>query len=406
MSSVNRILVDINHVGNDVTHVRDTFLNRLDGGGQACLEAANVTQATNRDFPQLISTIRDALVAMGNFHASRADSLQNATAIIETCASILGEDVNQVTIDDWQSLVIIIPFIITPSLLLVGVSAAWFDVNLPKFRRFLTWCVLPIFVLQAIFAYSLSSAMMISASANADFCSGGQLQTPDGTVKNILLNLGYTEGDFVWQILTYYIDQCSNNSPFDFLTTFQSTAVTAMNAMSEWILALGDADTVALSDPCRNDVDFLSDATGIIKDNLQVLITGVTDLLYLLRCDTMVRLYTYATYSGACAYSITGVTWAFSTFCVVGFMGLLMITLRSSWLMDDLESIIANLPGPDMGNQKYDPSDDDEVDEYGGYTGYDENNDSFKDLMDSTKDLNTSFEGGPDRFDEEPVDGH
>jgi hypothetical protein len=400
------ILVDINHVGNDVTNVRNTFLNRLDGGGQECLVDTNVTQATNRDFSQLIDMIRNDLEAMGNFRPSKFDALQNATAIIETSSTIVTEDVNQVTIDDWQSLIIIIPYIITPSLFLLGVSAAWFDVNLPKFRRFLSWGVLPIFVLQAIFAYSLSSAMMISASANADFCSGGQLQTPDETVKNILVNLGYTQVDLVGQILTYYIDQCSTNSPFDFLAAFQSTAGTAMDAISEWTLALGDADTVALSDTCRNDVDFLTDATGIIQDNLHVLVTSVADLLYLLRCDTMVRLYTYATYHGICTYSITGITWAFSTFCIVGFMGLLMITLRSSWLMDDLESIVANLPGPDMSKQKYDLSDDDEVDEYGGYTGYDENNDSFKDLMGPTKGLETSFEGGPDRFDEEPVHGH
>ena len=51
-------------------------------------------------------------------------------------------------------------------------------------------------------------------------------------------------------------------------------------------------------------------------------------------CDAIVILpiYTSTFYDGTCKYSITGVTWTFASFLVLGVMGMLMIMFRSSWL--------------------------------------------------------------------------
>ena len=100
------------------------------------------------------------------------------------------------------------------------------------------------------------------------------------------------------------------------------------------------------------------------------------DALNILRCDNIVTLYTYPVYDGSCTYSINGVTWAFASFTVVGFMGLIMMMLRSSWLLDVDESNVFDATGygADARNKGEEEYNDHGEDHYGDdnneYEGY------------------------------------
>ena len=44
-----------------------------------------------------------------------------------------------ISLGDWQALVILIPYILVPVLLLVGVILAWLNIDVPRVRGLLTW---------------------------------------------------------------------------------------------------------------------------------------------------------------------------------------------------------------------------------------------------------------------------
>lgn len=393
MADFNLILSDVKQVGSNVTKVRDTFFNRLASGGKQCLENDVLEQETNRDYSELINTIREALAGLGNGEPDNLEAWQNSTEYIQESAAAVNDDVENVDIGDWQSLIIIIPYIIIPSVLLVGVCAAWFEIDIPYLRCVLSWLILPIFVLQVIFAYALSSGILIAASANGDFCSGGESKTPDGTVNDILVKLGYSRDDLVVAIINWYIGQCTSNNPFEVLKSYQGDVEGVKLEITEWTLALEEAGNAALSDLCQSDVELLSDLSRILNDNLQRLVVDMKAGLYLLRCSNIVRLYTNPVYDGTCTYSITGVTWAFAAFAVVGCMGLIMIMLRSAWQLDvyyQNDNHITTTPPDDYEDPKQimDSDDNNNQDEYGGYTGYDEqNNGNFASFDNKAKDI-------------------
>ena len=206
--------------------------------------------------------------------------------------------------------------------------------DIPKFRCFLSYFILPIFIVLVVFAYCFASAILIAASANADFCSGGEEQVPDVTVTNILENIGFETNQLAMTVFTYYINQCVSSDPFPFMATYTDQLQLATQELSKLFEASAGAANATIQELCADEPQEIWDLADQLRDNLQMLIRTVLEALYLLRCANIIRLYTLPVYSGSCTYSINGVTWAFAAFTVVGVAGLLMIMLRSSWQLD------------------------------------------------------------------------
>lgn len=82
---------------------------------------------------------------------------------------------------------------------------------------------------------------------------------------------------------------------------------------------------------CGDTVYAFQAAVTDMENDVISLANDVLQLVELLRCSNVAPLYVTTFYGGTCTYSITGVTWCFSAFLVVGTMGLIMIMLRSAW---------------------------------------------------------------------------
>merc|ERR1719473_540343 len=98
--------------------------------------------------------------------------------------------------------------------------AAWYEVDARRLRCILSWLVLPMFCIQVFLASILGGIFIIGSAANADFCSGGQKQTPNDTVTQILQNLGVNPESTPFQIFEFYIDQCQSDNPFRFVEEY------------------------------------------------------------------------------------------------------------------------------------------------------------------------------------------
>jgi len=230
--------------------------------------------------------------------------------------------------------VILIPYITTVVIMVVGVILGFLGIDIPWLRCILTWVIHPLFIFEVILAYVLCSVILIAASANADFCSGGQEQIPDETMLEILGNLGYKKDDLVFLILVFYVGQCSSVTPFGFLDQYRAPVEEATTLAVEFSSTVSDVGTAALSEACAADVAFLQILNAAIIRNLEKLVVSTERMQELLQCSNIVRLYTDPVYDGTCTYSITGFTWAWASFAVVGAAGLIMIMLRSSWKID------------------------------------------------------------------------
>lgn len=103
--------------------------------------------------------------------------------------------------------------------------------------------------------------------------------------------------------------------------------------------------------------------------------------LKLLSCDSIVPIYTNTVYGTSCDYSVKALSWSYSSFLVISFFGMIMITLRSAWhdvmYTNDYEA--KNLEpepfletAPDDEPPQWNAYDKEEpVEDYGG--GYSEN---------------------------------
>jgi hypothetical protein len=333
---INRIIDDLKGLASKSVNTRDVLTKTLGGLGRICILEAD--GGANPALDDQLTSFVDLLNSLGNFTFDETSDLEDATQELSNQMDSVTTTSGNIDLGDWQALVILIPYIVVPVLLVIGVILAWLSIDVPKVRCFLKWLVFPIFIFLVIFAYSLASGILMAASGNADFCSGGKELSPDQTVLEIFYELGYSDDDLIVKIVRYYVSQCFSADPFAFLTAYADEIQTVKQNITDFVETVQVAAAAAINQTCVGESSTMQSLANTVKDDIQVLSRNVYDALNILRCDNIVTLYTYPVYDGTCTYSINGVTWAFASFTVVGFMGLVMIMLRSSWLPDVDES--------------------------------------------------------------------
>jgi hypothetical protein len=109
--------------------------------------------------------------------------------------------------------------------MLLGVLLAWFGFSNPCIQCMLSWLILPMWLLMVIVGVictALSSWMVV---ANSDFCSGGTIDSPDATLKQILADRNVTTAEFLGEVTYFYITQCQAPDPWSFIQTYQANLV-------------------------------------------------------------------------------------------------------------------------------------------------------------------------------------
>uniref|UniRef100_A0A7S1UXK6 Protein tweety homolog n=1 Tax=Grammatophora oceanica TaxID=210454 RepID=A0A7S1UXK6_9STRA len=303
--------------------------------GSFCPDDPSLTQDTGIDFDNLIDEAIVLLEQLGDFLEGDLDDLETALDTAEDTTKQIEDQADNIELNDWQSLVIIIPYVLIPSFLLVALMMTWFDASFPTYTCVVQWFFLPLFILITSIAFVLSAAVLTGAVANADFCSGESPDqsippNPDETVLSILSKTGVQDDELVYKMVTFYVKQCISEDPFGFIGEYRDEIQIA----DEQIRSLTDAmDSVTLSRlnfVCGRDFAPVEALLSSMSANLDILRDNALAALELLRCSRITPIYTATVYRGTCTFSVTGVTWLFASSLVVGVMGMLMITLRSS----------------------------------------------------------------------------
>lgn len=260
--------------------------------------------------------------------------------------------------NEWVGIAFAIPLVTLTALLMVGAMAAQGHVMNDCGHFTLSWIILPLFVVWIVTSYFLCAGIAISASANADFCSGGDDMTPDSTILMSARNAGIEESSVEYEIARYYLKQCTEDAqvdPFLFLRTHDAEIASAKTIVLELTKSLQTIDVATLSFQCGRDYEPLVASLDTMMSILNGLEKSAEMGLSLLSCERIVPIYADIVYDGTCNYSVTGFTWMFSSLLVISAMGMIMIMLRSSY-HNNVNLSDANYSGSSGGN---DPTDED-----------------------------------------------
>jgi hypothetical protein len=157
------------------------------------------------------------------------DNLEDGVTTVSSRSLDVIDETEDIDLNDWEALLILIPYIVVPSILMSACVMAFFDVEYhPVLSSAIHYFFMPLFILMNIVAFMAAGMMIIGAGANADFClPGGQTgASPDQSVLQILKLEGYDTESKVFKIFQFYINKClENEDPFLFLREYVADIV-------------------------------------------------------------------------------------------------------------------------------------------------------------------------------------
>jgi len=242
LSDARGISISLKSLAQSSAQVREELTNNL---GNFCPAEPNIEVLTGIDFDVLASEAIVLLNELGDFIENDVKNMQQQIEAARETSNLVANTVDEIETNDWQALVILIPYLILGTILLVSVGLAWFNMSGPFFTCFLSWGILPIFIAATIAAFCFSAFVCLTAVANAgtyllegcrvmlcdvaltycsrfvlvysrgtilslflstDACSGGAAKTPDATVYAVLDNQGLDKQSLYYTAIRYYIE--------------------------------------------------------------------------------------------------------------------------------------------------------------------------------------------------------
>eukprot|EP00533_Pseudo-nitzschia_delicatissima_P008040 CAMPEP_0116084042 /NCGR_PEP_ID=MMETSP0327-20121206/3592_1 /TAXON_ID=44447 /ORGANISM="Pseudo-nitzschia delicatissima, Strain B596" /LENGTH=629 /DNA_ID=CAMNT_0003574963 /DNA_START=323 /DNA_END=2212 /DNA_ORIENTATION=- len=242
--------------------------------------------------------------------------------------------------NNWKVTAIVFPYFITPAFILVAVCMGWFDVFSEGFYTFITWVIMPLLVILTLAAICASGWMVIFLQANTDLC----MPTPEDTILRILhtLNLAPSSedtssadqgagGDFFYDIVVFYSNQCTTENPWEFLEGHYSDLARGKNILGEFIQSIEDTTLGQLSQECGHEYGPIVELLIQLQDLINVLAQTSIRALNLMSCGNIVPLYTRAVYEATCTMGPVGQTWMFSCTVAIAFFGMMAIMFRGAY---------------------------------------------------------------------------
>lgn len=284
----------------------------------------------------------DMLAVLGEFATKDLKKTEDGLQVANNVISNLDNAVEFVEEREWVGVGFVVPLVILTILMMIGVLLSFYERQNECYEFTLSWILLPMFLFWIVASCIFCGLMAISATVNADFC-GGTESTPDNTIFQALRSKGLNQSSTEFQIARYYLNQCTREAevdPFLFLRVHQAEINNAQAVMDKLSESLEKMDVVDLSFNCGRDFEPLSSSLDTMSAILDRLDQAGKDGLKLLSCERLVPIYTDVVYDGTCTSSVTGLTWILSSLLIISVTGLVMITLRSSYLSDVILSAV------------------------------------------------------------------
>lgn len=167
MTDAKGISASLQSLGQSSIEIRDALTDNL---GAFCPGEPDLAAQTGINFDDLASQAIEQINELGNFLKRDVREMQGELDDAIDSSVYLGETVDTIEANDWESLIFLIPNVILGTCMLIGVTLAWFRQSGPFFTCSLSWIILPIFTLVTAFAFVCSGLLVYAAITNAGTC--------------------------------------------------------------------------------------------------------------------------------------------------------------------------------------------------------------------------------------------
>ncbi len=167
-------------MGESSKSIRTTLVENL---GNLCPGTSTLQQIIGIDLEAEAQTAIDLLQQLNDFVSGDLKTLQKGIATAKSLTVDIDNATNKIAIYDWQSLLILIPWILIPSFMLVGVFMATCYVSNEVVECILSWFFTPLLIIMTIVSIGLASAVSLAAVSNA-----GTLRTRQGGLEHTVLD--------------------------------------------------------------------------------------------------------------------------------------------------------------------------------------------------------------------------
>lgn len=236
------------------------------------------------------------------------------------------------------SLHIVLPIAALTSILVAGTllaSAGFTNVFLENIQ---SWVVMPLLLFISIVFWLITVLFGTVAILNADLCSGGLAPgSPDDTILDIMdrFNIRKSNED-IYNIVEHYVKACRTDDPFGFLQKYEDQLDDSLISADQFLQGVEETGNAELEKLCGAS---LEDDLKIIVDLRELLIrlaqkTG--DMMDLIDCGRINNIYTLSVHNGTCSSLVFASGWITLSLFVISFTGMILITIRSSWLGTDI----------------------------------------------------------------------
>jgi hypothetical protein len=232
----------------------------------------------------------------------------------------------------WLPPVILFLMGVLALLLAVGVYLAWDRTSSLRFQNFLSYFVLPVFIICSLCCWIAVSGSAVTTSIAFDFCvSGG---SPSQTIATLLEELGYPYGSSAHDFTLNYIVDCSWADPVEFLEIQDGQLRTTAELIRNSLLLADSIGRSTLIDSC-GDIDgevanFL-DASAEIVTRIAVTQDSIQNVTANLECGPISAAYDSLVNESMCDTGAAAFAWSFVFFLVAGVSTLSLVSMRASW---------------------------------------------------------------------------
>jgi len=219
---------------------------------------------------------------------------------------------------------IVFPWIFTAFLLGCGAVISWCSIKSKIYYLFLSCVIMPLFTLLALISSVIVSLLGILLIIFSDLCTGGETQSPEGSIAIILENTQLN--GIARDVIDYYIvDGCRATNPFGGLIATINAFEDISKEVNEAVDSVRGIFEVTCSD--STELDALLTETNVHLLDLNNAVLGAINLT---ECERMNSIYVTAVHEGFCTNTPDALWWLFGCFMAVWVGGLFMLISRAA----------------------------------------------------------------------------
>ena len=245
-------------------------------------------------------------------------------------------------------------------------------------QNFLAFIITPLFSILVLAGIAFTGASSAVAILNADYCSGGIYPgSSEGTMEAVLIELGHTPGDIIFDGFVFYKEGClEGDDPFEFLTQDIDDVTAGLSAASTVETYIESVGLGVVNEICGNDLRPFLKSSQQLTEALQTTLSGLKRSIDFTSCSRVRPIYRRVFYGPACHESVQSLTNIFACLVAISFFGLLLLSVRASLYTRDTPYPDEDEDANELGKEGL------EEDEYEQYKKYMSQYPVYSDYMD------------------------